>query len=406
MQKMCLSVAAGILICTFVNTNCVSAKEKIQYNDEIKSYVTFLEKQNQKPVDYVMGLFEKYDIVILCERMHPERTQYDLFYDIVSDKRFVDKVGNVFTEIGTSSMNDCVHDFMFKDGLSDAKINKKALYIYRNLSWTPIWENYGYFDFLKKAYSLNNSKPVDSKINIYFSDMPFQWKGATKESFEKFRNTLGRRDRVMADQIIKQFNKIKESPQKRKKALVIMNYRHAFNDFRFADGNKGDNVGRYLFEAFPGKVSNVMLNAMALLPGTTDQKSISTAINKGKWDAAFEAAGNRDLGFDFNGSPFGADYFDYFPFIKHNLTYKDAFTGFIFYKPLKEHKLVVGIPGLFGDGYDKIILKRMEIFGKPIDKKSTKEFIEQFGKIRELKYDNLDDISKQINQWLTSPKSN
>jgi hypothetical protein len=80
-----------------------------------------------------------------------------------------------------------------------------------------------------------------------------------------------------------------------------MNYRHAFNDFKFADnelrayyGGKADkvvrkNVGKYIFEAFPGKVSNVMINSLAVLPGGTDQRAITTTINNGKWDAAFEA---------------------------------------------------------------------------------------------------------------------
>lgn len=58
----------------FINTNPVSAK------------------------DYVLQLFDKYDIVVLGERNHDEMTQYDLFYDIVSDTLFIQRVGHIFTE--------------------------------------------------------------------------------------------------------------------------------------------------------------------------------------------------------------------------------------------------------------------------------------------------------------------
>ena len=47
------------------------------YDPAIKTYVTFLETRRQKPVDYVMGLFARHDIVVICERFHAETTQYD-----------------------------------------------------------------------------------------------------------------------------------------------------------------------------------------------------------------------------------------------------------------------------------------------------------------------------------------
>jgi len=79
-----LMSGAGIHGESFCNTG------GIQYKTEIAPYVDFLKKQRQKPADYVMGLFEKYDLVILCERFHPETTQYDFIYDLVSDKRFIE----------------------------------------------------------------------------------------------------------------------------------------------------------------------------------------------------------------------------------------------------------------------------------------------------------------------------
>src|SRR6516225_2405867 len=78
----------------------------------VDSYTTFLESQNESAKDYILGLFNTHDIVIICERTHTEMTQYDLIADIISDKRFIDDVGNVFTEIGVSTLNPALNTFL------------------------------------------------------------------------------------------------------------------------------------------------------------------------------------------------------------------------------------------------------------------------------------------------------
>lgn len=67
----------------------------------VSKYVDYLKNNRQDINDYVMGLFEKYDHVVLCERHHQDMTQYDMIYDLLTDSRFVDNVGVVFTEIET-----------------------------------------------------------------------------------------------------------------------------------------------------------------------------------------------------------------------------------------------------------------------------------------------------------------
>jgi hypothetical protein len=71
---------------TNAQSNCEDSK--------FDKYVSFLNTQNTSAKDYVLQLFEKYNIVILCERDHRDMTQYNLIYDIVSDERFLG--GNIF----------------------------------------------------------------------------------------------------------------------------------------------------------------------------------------------------------------------------------------------------------------------------------------------------------------------
>ena len=107
-------------------SNCFAQGEK-KYSNEIAPYVEFLKTQKTKPVDYILGLFEKYEVVILCERYHTETTQYEMIYDIVSDPRFIDKAGHIFTEIGSSSVAEKTHNFLFSKNLDINTIDAKTV---------------------------------------------------------------------------------------------------------------------------------------------------------------------------------------------------------------------------------------------------------------------------------------
>ena len=82
-----------LLIAFFVTFNCFSQKSAL------KPYIDFLQCQNTSAVDYVFELFEKYDIIILGERDHRDMSQYQFVSEIISDRRFIQNVGHIFTEI-------------------------------------------------------------------------------------------------------------------------------------------------------------------------------------------------------------------------------------------------------------------------------------------------------------------
>ena len=95
-------------------------------------YEDFLADQHLSAKEYILSLFEKYDIVILCERDHREITQYDLILDVISDKRFRSEVGNIYTEIGNFQRNDILNEFLCNDALSDRAARREALEIQRD----------------------------------------------------------------------------------------------------------------------------------------------------------------------------------------------------------------------------------------------------------------------------------
>lgn len=71
-----------------------------------RPYVDYLRSGTTAPVEYVLGLFEHHDLVILCERAHPEATQDELIGKIVADPRFTARVHLLFTELGGRSLQD------------------------------------------------------------------------------------------------------------------------------------------------------------------------------------------------------------------------------------------------------------------------------------------------------------
>lgn len=81
------------------------------------TYEDFLASQNLSAKEYILSLFKKYDIVILCERDHRELTQYDLILEVISDEQFRAEVGNVYTEIGNYQRNNFLNEYLCDDAL-------------------------------------------------------------------------------------------------------------------------------------------------------------------------------------------------------------------------------------------------------------------------------------------------
>jgi len=378
-----------------------------KYNENIEGYVRFLRTQDMSSADYVLSLFQEYDLVILCERAHPEMTQYDLILRVLNDSRFIEQVGHVFTESGTSSMAPSIESFLTDVTLSEEGVEERARQICRNLTWLPYREMTNYYELLKSVHQSNKELPEDKRIHVYPSDMPFDWSGMTPAKYQEFRDELRQRDKIMADQIAARFDAIRNSTEPRKKALVIMNYRHAFGHLEVTLGGRTkrfQNCGGFLMARYPGSVANVMVNSIKPLLGSTDNKLVMTAMQDGKWDAAFSVVGNPDRGFDFVDSPFGDDNFDYFP-VPNQYKYRDVFTGFVYYKPPHEHLMSEGIPDSIDASFARELARRYRIEGELKSAREIAEKIREHRTIRTFGYENealfgASDYRDKIRKWL------
>jgi hypothetical protein len=156
-----------------------------------------------------------------------------------------------------------------------------------------------------------------------------------------------KRDKIMADRITSLYKKKVASNERKKKGLVIMNHWHGFGLIREPGGAKSKHflnsfcATAILMDSLPGKVCNILINTVPFGAYGT----IYGPVRYGKWEKAFEMAGNPETGFDFANSPFGSDNFDeYLWNSSSELQYQNVFTGFIFYKPLEKHISKIGFP--------------------------------------------------------------
>lgn len=121
-------------------------------------------------------------------------------------------------------------------------------------------------------------------------------------------------------------------------------------------------------------------------------------LQQGKWDASFTETGNRSVGFDFMNSPFGKDSFDLWTPGNTGFTYQDVFTGFVFYRPVEEQKLVSGTTGFLDAAYLDEFFRRYRLM-KYVPT-NMKQFTEE--EIAKLK-SNPNDLERDLNQQKEQP---
>lgn len=326
-------------------------------NSEIKPYVDYLKKIEKKSAkDYILQQFQDHDIVILCERHHSDLSQYELIKEILSDEYFKNNVKNLFTEIGIINLNPEINNFLQTKGLDSIYVEKKLSEFQFNASFWSLWENYNYHYLLRTIYDLNNNS--DNQISYYPSDVEFDWSQVKNiEDYVREQDfEIEPRDSLMAYNIINKYKELKSLGNT--KALVIMNYRHAFKIHTVSNGIINKNTAKYLFDFFGNRATNILINPTIFIK--KDKDYVYSLIQNGKWDASFKYLNIKNVGFDFNNTVFGKDNLDMW---ENNSQYKyeDAFDSFVFYKPVEEHNLVPGFDGLIPKDSEEEFFRRFEI---------------------------------------------
>ena len=342
---------------------------------EIREYVDFIQTRSIPAVDYVMGLFETNDVVILGERDHRDTTQYDLIGKILSDTRFIQKVGLVLTEIGGMNYSADANRIL-QGNLNEEAFRTELMGLLRETSYYPLWEKSNFYLYLDRVYRINRDLPMNDKLTVGFLNIPFSWRDSAGQSYDEYwkfcRENMPQRDRIIGQNAVRF---ISESPTG--KALVILNSPHSYQFYENKYGR--EMAARFIFDAFPGKVANVMINWVSLSNSDKDERD--KLIDGGRWDAAFAACEFPVVGFDLKHSPFGKTRFRDMDKPVDPIRYEDVYTGFIYYLQPYEWVWATGIPGIMDDDFGEEYIRRVSVFqGKEI--KYNEARIGRYNKMR------------------------
>jgi hypothetical protein len=380
------------MIFTIIILGSNADPQNIDINIErIDKYEDFLKKVQTSAKDYILNQFQIYDIVILAERYHSEETQYDLINEIVNDSYFISEVGNICIEIGAENLSDSLNHYLKNNNDNLNQGIASLLAFQRDISWYPLWAKNNYHLFLRNLFLLNKSLEPSEKVNLYLTDIPFDW-SIISNGTEYWTARRQNRDSIMAKNISNHFEKIQNSP--RKKMLVILNEAHAISNTEWTDMWQ-KRTAQYLAEKYGrNKIASILINSVG-----TNENDEDILLQDGYWDAAFSIAEKTNIGFDLNNSPFGHDKFDYALGNNNDLfKYQDIFTGLVFYKPISQHRLSAGVNKIINSDFREEFLRRIKICDGEEYYEKLKVDIELIGwnKIEYYHYDRIDEKIAEI----------
>ena len=408
MKIVILIIALSISSAVFTQT--------LQPNDSIKPFVDYLKHVTSlSSKEYVLKSFADKDIVVISERLHPEFTQYEMIVDIIRDNRFK---GNVYTEVGVFNSGDQINELLGKEGLLKEKVEEEILNIFKRLDFFPLWPNFNYYYLIKSIYEINQQRSRDDKIFLYPLDIIFEWNSIKcNEQYIMFMDMMEPqnnhapvidRNAVMAKHFISAYIDAKYQHPNKRKALVIMNTYHGYTRIPAYLPNPAEpftySTAEYIYKTFPKITKGILINYH---PTSNTIKLVAG----GKWDAAFKIAGIKDLGFDLQGTPFGETTFDMYNFggsSYKSVSFGYVFDGFIFYNPIENFEVAVGIPKIFNDTLfveefyrrkaieDNISIQEAKSSGE------TQRFIKEKNVLKIEKIQNLDKFISLINKWITN----
>jgi hypothetical protein len=344
------NISVLLLLVSFLN---ISAQERISgFNQEIESYIAFIKKQHTDPILFLLQKYNTHDVIVFGERDHRDITQYYFLEKLINTEEFYKQVGAIYTEVGSSNYNDTLNTVLQNSSLAIDEAEKLLLGIYRDISYQAFWDKYNFFYLWKVIYNFNRLHP-DYPISIKMTSPRFDWNEITDTSLCRLKTNEVEEnyDESMAGFFLKSYAENQDTI--RKKALVIMNYPHSLRKWTSQKNITYERMfGTYISRELSGRVYFVIVNPYTI--------NTLQPVADGKWDAAFKYCDPKNIGFDFQNSPFGNDTFDVWS-ANGILNFEELYDGMIYINPTSECENVIGVPGFIDKGFEKEYMRRIKL---------------------------------------------
>jgi hypothetical protein len=330
-----------------------------------KQYVRDIKKHKQQPFEYIVQLFENHDIVVLCERMHPEYTQWHFFSKTIFNDTFATKIGNIATEFGRNNTQRHL-DSLLNNSFNSEEDRKKAFIslIRENGGMWPLWSNTNIYDFAVNLSKFNEKQDEKQKVNWFLCDVAGDWNNINnRQDWDNNNFKNYNRDSIMAMNIIDIFDNLEHT-----KLLAIVNTRHAYKE-------NNQTTADYLLQKYGDKVAFVWINNVSLKHSI----EIFQPYQMGILDAAAAQIDDSIWALSFSHSILGEDYFELLPHVnKWHLKMKDLFDGMIYCLPPSQHFQKNGYEYMLSDFADTLLKRNIILYGEENGKKFTNRQIDEY----------------------------
>jgi hypothetical protein len=359
------------------------------------------------PKEYILNLFKTNDIVVIGERNHNDTTQYNLLLDVLGDKRFIENVGHVYTEVGCVNRTEYANKVLKATYKNDIEFENNLITLCRDLDFNPLWEKYSMYKYLKGIYAINKDLDEASKITVGLTDLAFEWEGMTRKKYAAFEAMMKAeyctRDSIMADNFIKLYDKQIPIAGQRK-ALLIQSLSHAINLDLHKYNVNIRTVGSYLVERYKERLKIVALNSVFFGKYNSNYACL---VDDGRWDAAFEMTSCKPIGFDIQNTPFANTKYE--DANGAEVYYHELVDGLVYDVPFYDYKLVIGTPNIVDKDFSNELVRRVRVsnesfierLGLSLLRFHFKEgIVNYYGNVRVLNDDNKETLEKQMNKWI------
>ena len=338
-----MSKLAMLLMLSIFTSGLALSQHQVQApSSDIEKLAAYLKSHRKSPENYVISKFSDHDIVFIGE-YHRIKHDVELIHKLIP-RLYKAHVYNLGIEFGCYEHQDKV------DQLITAKTYDENLARWLMFQQLVGWGYQEYEDIYRAAWKLNSSLPRQARkfriVNLgYRANWTARKEKMTPADWEKVW-WQGDPDKHMADVVIKEF------VDKDEKALVYSGNHHAFTRYHqpiYDFDNKKfirfntTRMGNLVYNKIGDRAFNIYLHAPWASNTSFDHE---TRPLHGVIDAVMEQLGNKPVGFDVKGSPFGAitDDQSYYSLGHARFTLDNYCDGYIFQGRLEDYQGVTVDP--------------------------------------------------------------
>lgn len=317
-------------------------------------FVEFLRNSTSSPEHFLPDMLKSHRLVINGE-FHRRKVSWDMLKRLIALPEFPDKVGHIFMEL-PSWCQPKMDSLMASDLLQKDTL----LGIFREEQLNGWWDR-GEFEFICQLWALNRRLPADKKVKVILADYQIPYSGLTEGNTREAED----RNTHMADVI----ERTLAASDDARGNLFLVGCGHAYksNQAGFASAASGRSSQKTAAAQLADRLgtSNVFTVFQHGLSGDNAGRN-KRPLRGGIFDKAFEAVGNRPVGFALAGSPFGAEPFDGIYEIKYKVatgSFADNFDGYLFLHPVVGEPVAEPLTEIFTDAFVEEMKRRASVLG-------------------------------------------